>query len=118
MVAGEVTGSDGMPIGGVMIKLFADGQLIEIAHTTAAGSYEMKLPLSIEKDETVVIWFVAGTDNLLPQCVLLKESSAAGKANLFSECTPSVNMRPQMRVDMTLVTEAESVAALKVKDCL
>jgi hypothetical protein len=50
--------------------------------------------------------------------VLLKDSSAARKANLFSECTPEVNMRPQMRVDMTLVTEAEAVAALKVRDCL
>lgn len=118
VVAGEVMGSDNKPIGGVMVKLFADGRLIEIAHTTASGSYEMKLPLSIEKDETVVIWFVASTDNLLPQCVLLKESAAARRANLFSGCTPEVSMRPQMRVDMTLVTEAEFVAALKVKDCM
>jgi hypothetical protein len=118
VVAGEVIGSDRKPIGGVMVKLFADGRLIEIAHTTASGSYEMKLPLSIEKDETVVMWFMASTDDLLPQCVLLKESAAARRAGLFSKCTPEVDMRPQMRVDMTLVTEAEFVASLKVKDCM
>jgi hypothetical protein len=118
MVVGEVRGSDGRPIGGVMVKLFADGHLVEIAHTTSAGSYEMPLPLNVERDETVVIWFVSTTGSLLPQCIVLKKSSNARKASLFSECTHEVRMRPQMRVDVTLVTEGELVASLKVKDCL
>jgi hypothetical protein len=120
MVVGDVVGSDGNPIGGVMVKLFADGLLVEVGHTTAAGSFELRLPLSVERDETVVLWFMSttGTASLLPQCVLLKKSSKAGKANLFSECTSKVRMRPQMRVDVTMLTESELVASLKLKGCL
>lgn len=118
MVVGEVTGSDGKPIGGVMVKLFADGGLVEVGHTTSAGSYEMRLPLSVERDETVVMWFVSTTGSLVPQCVVLKKSSSARKANLFSECTLEVKMRPQMRVDVTLLTETEVVASLKMKGCM
>ena len=118
MVVGDVVGPDGKPIGGVMVKLFADGLLVELGHTTAAGSYELRLPLSVERDETVVLWFMATTGGFLPQCVLLKESSRAGKANLFSKCINEVRMRPQMRVDVTLMTESELVASLKLKGCL
>ena len=118
MVVGEVTGSTGKPIGGVTVKLFADGRLVEVGHTTSAGSYEMRLPLSVERDETVVMWFASTTGNLMPQCVVLKKSSSARKASLFSECTLEVKMRPQMRVDVTLMTESEMVASLKMKNCL
>ena len=118
MVVGEVVGSDGKPIGGVMVKLFADGLLIEVGHTTSGGSYELRLPLSIERDETVVMWFVSTTGVHLPQCIVLKKSSQASRANLFSECTHEARMRPQMRVDVTMMTEGELVASLKLKGCL
>jgi hypothetical protein len=118
MVVGDVVGSDGKPIGGVMVKLFADGLLVEVGHTTAAGSYELRLPLSVERDETVVMWFLSTTGSYVPQCVVLKESSQARKAGLFSDCIAEVRMRPQMRVDVTMVTESEFVASLKVKNCL
>jgi hypothetical protein len=118
MIVGDVKDSGGKPIGGVAIKLFADGRLVEIAHTTAAGSYEMRLPLSVEKDETVIMWFMAGTDQFLPQSVILKQSSSASRIRLFSECTMEAKMRPQMRVDATMMTESEVLASLKVKDCM
>jgi hypothetical protein len=118
MVVGDVKDSSGNPVGGVAIKLFADGHLVEIAHTTSAGSYEMRLPLSVETDETVIMWFVAGTDQYLPQNVVLKQSSRANRIRLFSECAMEVKMRPQMRVDVTVMTESEFLASLKVKDCL
>ena len=118
MVVGDVLAADGKPIGGVMVKLFADGLMVEVGHTTAAGSYELRLPLSVERDETVVLWFMSTTGGYLPQCVLLKESSKAAKANLFSECIHEVRMRPQMRVDVTMMIESELVASLKLKGCL
>jgi hypothetical protein len=118
MVAGEVSGSDGTELGGVAVKLFADGRLIELTHTSTSGAYEMPLPLSVEKDETVVLWFVPGTDNLMPQAVILKKSSRAGGADLFSGCTAEVRMRPQMRVDTRLLTDSEYVASLKATGCL
>ncbi|HEC83333.1 MAG TPA: hypothetical protein ENI46_02460 [Firmicutes bacterium] len=117
MIAGQGTDSSGNPLGGVFVKLFADGRLIQSTTTTSSGSYELRLPVNIDKDETVVLWFLPATDNLLPKNVVLKKSSAARKANLFSPCTEEVRIRPQMRVDVKLVNESEYLSSLKVKNC-
>jgi hypothetical protein len=118
MIVGNVTGSDGKPLGGVVVKLFANGQLVEVSHTTVSGSYEMRLPLNVEQDETVVMWFISTAGDLTPQVVVLKKSSAARNTSLFSPCTAEVRMRPQMRVDTRLVNESEFLSELKAKGCL
>jgi len=119
LIAGDVTaGTTSTPVGGVMVKLFANGRLVEVAHTTSTGAYEMRLPLNVETDETVVLWFMATSGNYVPLCVVLKKSSGARKARVFSRCTPEVEMRPQMQVDVRLMTESETVASLKDKNCL
>jgi hypothetical protein len=101
-----------------MVKLFADGVRVDVTHTTATGAYELRLPLDVEADETVVLWFISTTGNLLPQTVILKKSSAAMKANIFSRCVPEIRMRPQTRADVKLMTEAELAEMLKTKGCL
>jgi len=118
MISGTVTDAGGRVLGGVVIKLFASGTLVEVAHTTAAGAYEMPLPLTVDRDETVVLWFMSTTESVLPQSVILKQSSRARSYRLFSACTPEVKMRPQMRVDVKLLSENETLAALKGKGCL
>jgi hypothetical protein len=118
MIVGEVTGSDGNAIAGATVKLFANGNLVEVAHTTAAGDYEIRLPLQIDDDETVVLWFIDNAGNYPPQEVLLKESSRAKSAGLFSKCTQEIKMRPQTRVDVRMMTVAEQAAAYTTKGCL
>jgi hypothetical protein len=119
LIAGDVTaGTADTPIGGVMVKLFADGRLIDIAHTTSSGSYDIRLPLNVDDDETVVLWFIATSGNYVPRCVLLKKSSNARRANLFSRCVLEMEMRPQMQVDVRLMTEAETVKSFKDSGCL
>lgn len=119
IISGDVTvGNTDTPLGGVMVKLFADGRLVDVAHTASSGSYDLSLPLNVEEDETVVLWFMATSGNYLPSCVVLKESSRARKANIFSKCVLRVEMRPQMQVDVRLMTEGELVASLKNKKCL
>ena len=118
MISGNVTDANGQTLGGVVIKLFASGALVQVAHTTAAGAYEMPLPLNVDKDETVVLWFMSTTESVLPQSVVLKQSSRARSSRLFSACTPEVRMRPQMRVDVKLLSENETLAALKGRGCL
>jgi hypothetical protein len=105
-------------VAGVTVKLFADGKIVEISHTTSAGDYEIPLPLRIDQDETVVLWFMDTTGMYPPQKVLIKKSSRADDASLFSRCTREVRMRPQMRVDFELVTESEMAAAYKSTGCL
>jgi hypothetical protein len=118
MIVGEVTGPGDKPLAGVTVKLFADGTLVEVTHTTGNGAYEMPLPLRVEEDETVVLWFVATADDVLPRGVVLKKSSTAKGARLFSECALEAPMRPQMRVDVKLMTESETIASVKARGCL
>lgn len=118
MIVGKVTGSDDKPVGGVAVKLFADGLLVEVAHTTSAGDYEIPLPLRIDQDESVVLWFMDSAGNFPPQKVLIKQSARAKDASLFSPCARTVRMRPQMRVDFKLMTESELAASYKTRGCL
>ena len=118
MIVGKVTGSDDKPLGGVTIKLFANGRLVEVSHTTSAGDYEIQLPLRIDQDETVVLWFINTAGTHPPQKALIKKSSRAQGASLFSGCTREVRMRPQMRVDFSLMTDSELAASYKSRGCL
>jgi hypothetical protein len=118
VISGNVTDSAGKPLSGVIIKLFANGSLVRVAHTTSTGAYEMPMPLNVEEDETVVLWFLSGGKALQPQTVVLKQGSRARSANLFSPCALAAKMRPQMRVDVKLLTENEELAALKGRGCL
>ena len=118
MIVGKVTGSDDNPVAGVTMKLFADGEITEIAHTTSSGDFEMPLPLMIDRDETVVLWFIDSSGNYPPQSILIKKSSKAESASLFSKCTREVRMRPQMRVDFKLMTDTEMAASYKARGCL
>lgn len=118
IISGNVTDSYGKALSGVAIKLFAAGTLIHVGYTTSSGAYEMPLPLNVEKDETVVLWFVSTDRPLLPQHVVLKQSSYAKKGELFGPCALEAKMRPQMRVDVRLLNENEEMAALKARGCL
>jgi hypothetical protein len=118
MISGNVTDSFGNALGAVTIKLFAAGTLVHVGHTTSSGAYEMPLPLNVEKDETVVLWFISTDRPLMPQHVVLKQSSYAKKSALFGPCALEVKMRPQMRVDVKLLNENEELAALKARGCL
>jgi hypothetical protein len=118
MISGNVTDSFGKALAGVAIKLFAAGTLVHVGYTTSSGAYEIPLPLNVEKDETVVLWFLAADRPLMPQQVVLKQSSSARQNDLFGPCTLEAKMRPQMRVDVRLLDENETLAALKARGCL
>jgi hypothetical protein len=118
MISGTVTDSFGKPLGGVAIKLFAAGSLVHVGYTTGSGAYEMPLPLNVDKDETVVLWLISTDRPLMPQHVVLKQSSYARKYDLFGPCVLEAKMRPQMRVDVKLLDENEELAALKARGCL
>jgi hypothetical protein len=118
MISGIVTDSGEKSLGGVAIKLFANGSLVQVTHTTSSGAYELRVPLNLDRDETVVLWFISTTEPLMPQTIVLKQSGAAHSGGLFSPCTREIRMRAQMRVDVKLLTEGEALAALRGKGCL
>ncbi|MGQ9602795.1 MAG: carboxypeptidase-like regulatory domain-containing protein [bacterium] len=115
---GNVTDSKGNPLENVMVKFFANGRLVQSTRTTASGDFELKIPLNLDADETITIWFLPVTGNMMPKMAILKKSSAADKAGLFSPCADQVKLREQMRLDVRLLQEGEYVSNLKAKGCL
>lgn len=116
-IIGQVTDLAGEGMGGTGVKLFADGELVGSRRTNSSGEFELDLPLNIEADETVVLWFVPGTDRYLMRAVVLKKSRVAAQNGLFGRCATEVEMEAQMRVDALLLTEEQTVEALKTKGC-
>lgn len=118
VLVGRVSDSKGTPIEGVIVKLFASGKLIQAARSSASGDFEMKIPLNLDADETVTIWFVPTTGSMMPKMVLLKKSSSAHKAGLFSQCVDEFRLTQQTRIDVKLLQENEYIANIKAKGCL
>lgn len=116
-IMGKVTDLGGTGMAGTGVKLFADGEIVEAGQTNSSGDFELDLPLNIETDETVVLWFVPSTDRYVMQSVIVKKSTVAGQSGLFSRCANEVSMQAQMRIDVSLMTEAEAVASVKAKGC-
>ena len=116
-IMGKVTNLAGAGMAGAVVKLFADGELVEAGLTNSSGDFELDLPLNMETDETVVMWFVPSTDKYLMQCVVAKKSSVATQHGLFGRCVTQVGLQAQMRVDVSLMTEEEAVASIKARGC-
>ncbi len=116
-VLGQVKDLTGAGMAGTAVKLFADGELVASSKASPTGEFELDLPLIIETDETVVLWFVPTTDRYLMQAVVLKKSTVARQNGLFGRCAAEVEMRAQMRVDATLLTEDQMVESIKARGC-
>jgi hypothetical protein len=116
-VMGKVTDLAGTGMGGTKVKLFADGEILESVQTNPSGYYEIELPLNIEKNQTVVLWFVPGTDRFLMQCVVLKKSQVADHNAIFGPCATTANIAAQMSLDVTMMTEDQLIEAIKAKGC-
>lgn len=116
-IVGKVTDAQGAGMGGTDVKLFADGDLVAWDQTNTSGDYELDLPLNIETDQSVVLWFVPSTDRYVMQSVVVKKSEVARLNGLFGRCITEADMQAQMRVDTSLLTEAEFVESIKARGC-
>ncbi|UCF79320.1 MAG: carboxypeptidase regulatory-like domain-containing protein, partial [Candidatus Eiseniibacteriota bacterium] len=57
-ISGSVSDQTQNPMSGVMVKLFVDGLNVASATTDLAGSYELRYPIDVGKDKTVMLWYV------------------------------------------------------------
>jgi len=116
-VVGRVTDLAGIGMAGTTVKLFADGEFVSSDRTNASGEFELDLPLNIETDETVVLWFVPSSDKYVMQAVVLKKSEVARRNGLFGRCTTEVVMQAQMTVATALFTGDQLIESLKARGC-
>ncbi len=88
---------------GVHVKLFVDGLNVAAVTTDLAGAYNLRYPIDIGKDKTVVLWYVAPGSEWVPKAVVLHESRAALSTRLISLCIPRVQVKPFLEFNVTMV---------------
>ena len=102
-ISGLVDDQTKNPMPGVKVKLFVDGLLVISTVTDQAGAYNLRYPIDIGKDRTVMLWYVAPGTEWVPKAVVLHESRAAIAAHLISTCIPRVQVRPYLEFNVQIV---------------
>jgi hypothetical protein len=102
-IGGLVSDQNQNAMSGVGVKLFVDGLNVASTTTDLAGSYDLRYPIDIGKDKTVMLWYVAPGNEWVPKAVVLHESRAAIAANLISPCIPRVQVKPFLEFNVQMV---------------
>jgi hypothetical protein len=102
-IGGMVSDQVKNAMSGVQVKLFVDGLNVAAVATDLAGAYNLRYPIDIGKDKTVVLWYIAPGTEWVPKAVVLHESRAALSARLISSCIPRVQVKPFLEFNVTMV---------------
>jgi hypothetical protein len=117
-ISGLVSDQYKKPLTGAQVKLFVDGIMVASVIADAGGFYNLKYPIDIGKDKTIVLWYVAPTSDWVSKAVVLKESKAALAAGLISPCIPRVDVKPFLEFNVQMVDVATRNKQLAQSGCL
>ncbi|KPJ61352.1 MAG: hypothetical protein AMJ46_01185 [Latescibacteria bacterium DG_63] len=117
-IGGMVMDQTQNPMSGVQVKLFVDGLNVASTTTDLAGSYDLRYPIDIGKDKTVILWYVAPGTEWVPKAVVLHESRAAISARLISSCIPRVQVNPFLEFNVQMVDVATRNKQIAKSGCL
>jgi hypothetical protein len=117
-IGGLVSDQMKNPMSGVQVKLFVDGLNVASVPTDLAGAYNLRYPIDIGKDKTVVLWYVASETDWVPKAVVLHESRAALSARLISSCIPRVQVKPFLEFNVQMVDVSTRNRQVAQSGCL
>ncbi|MFH0778342.1 MAG: carboxypeptidase-like regulatory domain-containing protein [Candidatus Eisenbacteria bacterium] len=117
-ITGVVEDQNQTPLKDVRVKLFVDGLLVHSTTTDKAGTYQLRYPIDIGKDKTVMLWYVSPENQLVPKAVVLHESRAAATAGFVSPCIPRVQVKPFLEFRVQMVDIATRNRQLAQSGCL
>jgi len=117
-ISGVVQDQNKKPLKDVMVKLFVEGVVAASAQTDGAGAYNLKYPIDIGKDKTVMLWYVAPGTQWVSKAVVLHESKAALASNLISPCIPRVQVKPFLEFNVQMVDVATRNRQIAQSGCL
>jgi hypothetical protein len=117
-IDGVVMDRDGQPLSGVTVKLYVGGVLLAEKVTAPDGTYEFVELLDYGQDVTVSMWFVPADQSLVMENVLLKESTGAVAARLYSDCTQRLRLDPLLYVPVRLYTLEDRTRSLRERGCV
>jgi len=114
---GEVT-MQGKIVGANKAQIFAykNGFPVSSAESAITGAYSIKFEVSGQEDETVVVWFIPD-NTMVPELVILKESSNARRYGVWSPCLPRHEPEEILLYDVQFKTERELLKQLEGDDC-
>jgi hypothetical protein len=102
-ISGVVKDQDRNPLRDVAVKLFVEGVLVASTTTDPTGAYDMRYPIDVGKDKTVMLWYVAPGTLWVPKAVVLHESKAALTSKAISPCIPRVQVKPFLEFNVQMV---------------
>ena len=117
-ITGLVIDESGQPLVDVAVKLYVGGLLVDEQMTSSDGGFEFTELIDYGQDVTIDLWLVPPTDDLVMENVLLKESSAARKYELYSNCVQRQRLDPITDVIVKLYTLEDRINMLKRKGCI
>lgn len=121
-VEGRVVDASGRPLGGVLVKAFADGLISGSATSDTDGSFRLAATLVETSGKgSAVLWFDSPRDEHLDALVVLWTGDAAKAAGVFPPCTqilPVHGGRTIGKVEVTMRTADERRKAVAASECL
>jgi hypothetical protein len=119
VVGGNVVSRSGQPIGGVVVKMFANGVILNSTTTNPEGSFEIEGNPSVGGNNTTVLWFESPGSDRVSSSVILSLGDIAREQRLFPGCTPRLDfLGSTARVEVTMLTVDERNAAIRESGCL
>jgi len=118
-VGGHVLDQGGSPLPGVVVKMFANGSIINSTTSNPDGGFEIEGNPQLGGNNTAVLWFQVPGSELLPSSVILSLGSVAAERHLYSDCTPRIQfLGNAARVEVTMMTLAQRNRAVQTSGCL
>ncbi len=111
-IQGTVSGS-----GTAKIVAYNNGLPVATAESGFGGSFSVKVTLSGDRDETVIVWFIPEEEGKVPELLILKESSSARRFGIWSPCIPRREPTDILLYDVAFKTEKELLESLEGNEC-
>ena len=109
---GSITGA-----GTATIRAYNNGLVTTNAESGVTGDYTVTFELSGERDETVVVWFLSDKSDMIPELLIVKESSLARRNGVWSRCIPRVKAQDVVIYNVNFRSEKDLLKSLQDDDC-
>lgn len=119
-IGGRVYDGNGVPLSGVLVKMFTNGTLAAHARTDVDGAFSIAANPMSGGNNTTDLWFESPDPaKYLDSNVLLACGEVAREKNLFPRCTQKVEILGSFaEVEVTMMTPDERKESLAQTECL
>jgi len=109
---GAITGANSAEI-----RVYSNGLLAVGGESDVTGRYMLEFDVSGSRDETVVVWFLPSEEGLVPELLVLKESSEARRNQIWAPCIPRAKAGASVGHDVVFQSERNLLKSLAKSDC-